>query len=68
MAHKTKITEGDGDPRHGTSNGYSNLDCRCPLCTEAHRIDHYIRMHKHPEWLDNHARAERLRRQARRSE
>lgn len=30
-----------GDPRHGTSNGYTNLGCRCDLCraavTEARR-------------------------------
>ncbi len=26
------IQEGDGDPRHGTVNGYSNLKCRCEAC------------------------------------
>lgn len=26
------------DPRHGTKNGYGNLGCRCPRCTEATRI------------------------------
>lgn len=29
------ITPGDGDPRHGTSNGYNNLDCRCVECQSA---------------------------------
>jgi hypothetical protein len=24
------------DERHGTVNGYSNCDCRCPECTRAH--------------------------------
>lgn len=24
-----------GDPRHGTTNGYSNLDCRCDRCRKA---------------------------------
>jgi hypothetical protein len=24
------------DPRHGTTNGYSNLDCRCQPCRDAH--------------------------------
>ena len=24
------------DPRHGTGNGYSNLDCRCTRCKRAH--------------------------------
>lgn len=26
------------DPRHGTSNGFSNYGCRCPLCTEAESL------------------------------
>jgi hypothetical protein len=25
------------DPRHGTLNGYRNLGCRCPRCTDANR-------------------------------
>jgi hypothetical protein len=25
------------DPRHGTTNGYSNLDCRCQPCRDARR-------------------------------
>lgn len=29
------IVEGDGDPRHGTHNGYGNLKCRCDACREA---------------------------------
>jgi hypothetical protein len=29
------INPGDGDPRHGTENGYSNLRCRCQHCREA---------------------------------
>lgn len=29
-----------GDPRHGTTNGYGNLGCRCDACREAHRINH----------------------------
>jgi hypothetical protein len=29
------IQPGDGDPRHGTFNGYSNQRCRCELCREA---------------------------------
>lgn len=31
----TILIEGDGDPRHGTRNGYSNHGCRCPLCRDA---------------------------------
>lgn len=26
------------DPRHGTTNGYGNLKCRCPRCREANRV------------------------------
>lgn len=36
MARVQKIFPGDGDPRHGTANGYSNLGCRCAPCTHAH--------------------------------
>lgn len=25
----------DGDPRHGTRNGYANHMCRCPACRAA---------------------------------
>lgn len=28
------------DPRHGTTNAYGNLGCRCAPCTEAHRRHH----------------------------
>ena len=27
------------DPRHGTVNGYSNLDCRCQRCRDAWAAD-----------------------------
>jgi hypothetical protein len=26
---------GDGDPRHGSTNGYVNLHCRCTDCRKA---------------------------------
>lgn len=29
------IRPGDGDPRHGSGNGYSNLGCRCERCRRA---------------------------------
>lgn len=28
------------DPRHGTTNGYGSLGCRCAACREANRINH----------------------------
>jgi hypothetical protein len=36
---KTTIQPGDGDPCHGTYNGYNNLGCRCDACRVAH-TDH----------------------------
>lgn len=32
---RSTLTPGDGDPRHGTLNGYSNLRCRCEACRAA---------------------------------
>jgi hypothetical protein len=29
----------EGDPRHGTVNGYSNLSCRCPECRRAWAVN-----------------------------
>lgn len=37
MVNRSTITPGDGDPRHGTANGYNNLGCRGPDCTAAVR-------------------------------
>lgn len=28
----------EDDERHGTENGYQNYRCRCPECTNAHRL------------------------------
>jgi hypothetical protein len=36
MATKARIRPGDGDPRHGTPGGYTNLRCRCQACRDAH--------------------------------
>ncbi len=35
MTVRNRIQSGDGDPRHGTTNGYSNHGCRCEDCTVA---------------------------------
>jgi hypothetical protein len=35
MATRARIQPGDGDPRHGTTNGYNNLKCRCTACRAA---------------------------------
>jgi hypothetical protein len=34
------------DPRHGTANGYANLNCRCDRCKEANRITHAAYMQR----------------------
>jgi hypothetical protein len=35
---KATLVPGDGDPRHGTLNGYGNLKCRCQPCRDANAI------------------------------
>lgn len=50
------------DPRHGTENGYSNLDCRCVPCTEAHRIAHAAMMDSHPEFRSTQSARRRAKR------
>jgi hypothetical protein len=40
------ISPNDGDPRHGTANGYGNLGCRCPRCQEAHAAYHLVQQHE----------------------
>lgn len=65
MAKRYFITPGDGDPRHGTANGYNNLGCRCPECTEAWAVSHCRYMNADPLRLEMHALRERQRRQAR---
>lgn len=35
MTTRNRIHPGDGDPRHGTYNGYGSHKCRCELCRAA---------------------------------
>lgn len=58
---KNPIQPGDGDPRHGRPSSYVNHACRCPLCTEAFRVEHLRYMHADPERLRKHAERERQR-------
>jgi hypothetical protein len=37
------------DRRHGTTNGYTNLRCRCVPCTEANRAATADRRHRRSE-------------------
>ena len=45
LFRQKSITPGDGDPRHGTHNGYGNLGCRCPECRKASTAYGYARGH-----------------------
>lgn len=54
--------ENQSDPRHGTTNGYNNLHCRCDRCKEANRVAHHDYMHGDPVRLERHAQRERARR------
>lgn len=38
-----------GDVRHGTENGYSNLDCRCARCRAAWNVAFRAYLDSHPE-------------------
>jgi hypothetical protein len=47
-ASQTKwwIQDGDGDHRHGTVNGYTNLHCRCEACRKAWAASCYARQQR----------------------
>lgn len=49
------------DPRHGTTNGYCNLDCRCRRCTAAFRRSHheYTSRPERRRWIRSQERARR---------
>lgn len=58
---RSRISPGDGDPRHGSWNGYHNLKCRCEACTAAW-ADWYLRWtHAKRERVEAHAARERER-------
>ncbi len=44
MADKRARELAPDDPRHGTTNGYGNLGCRCERCTAAQRVSHHAYM------------------------
>ena len=37
------------DPRHGTTNGYGNLKCRCRPCRDAWNAKQYEYMERNPD-------------------
>jgi DNA-binding transcriptional regulator YiaG len=57
MSRSLPIRPGDGDPRHGTTNGYGNLACRCRDCCAANTAA----MRKYNERRFAQRRAERAR-------
>ncbi len=59
---RAQIVAGDGDPRHGTANGYTNLGCHCTECKAAHARNHRDWMRAHPARLAAHAERERIKR------
>lgn len=56
------------DPRHGTSNGYTNLECRCQLCREAWAVAHWTYMHADPTRLERHRLRQQVYRDRKRKE
>lgn len=62
QAAREKFLNNPDDPRHGTTNGYGNLRCRCERCTEAWRKRHLEYMHGKPERMAKHAEREMKRR------
>lgn len=48
------ITPGDGDPRHGSADGYINHRCKCPACRAAWAIYHKERGYSQ-RYRDKHA-------------
>ena len=62
LAAREKFLNNPEDPRHGTTNGYGNLRCRCERCTEAWRKRHLEYMHGKPERMKKHAEREMNRR------
>ena len=66
LATRKKFQENLDDPRHGSTNGYGNLGCRCEKCTEAWRVRHLTYMHGKPDRMVKHAEREMKRRGAER--
>lgn len=51
--YKKKFRENPDDPRHGSLNGYDNLDCRCDRCKAAAKVR---RKKQYDAWLRHRAR------------
>lgn len=59
---------GDGDPRHGTQNGYLNLECRCDACRESNTASQAEYVRTHPEQAERKRNRMNELRQRRRAE
>lgn len=62
MMGRKGIQPGDGDPRHGTANGYNNLGCHCEPCKAAWAVEHKRYMNADPLRLKRHKEREQRRR------
>lgn len=60
----SRIVPDDGDPRHGTTNGYRNLGCRCDACRAANAARQLAYMRAHPEQRAKQRDYEKRRRRA----
>jgi hypothetical protein len=61
-ANRKKFYENPDDPRHGSTNGYGNLGCKCERCTKAWAERHLKYMHEDPDRMRRHAEREMKRR------
>jgi len=66
MTIRNAITAGDGDPRHGTYNGYTNHNCHCGPCRRANAEYQLEYMARTPEQREK-SRLREQRRYARRA-
>ena len=57
MTARHQLLPGDGDLRHGTVNGYSNLRCRCERCRAAWTA--YVTLYRLPGVTQRRAAQER---------
>lgn len=57
---RSRIYPGDGDPRHGTVNGYCNLKCKCDECKAAWAESHRDYMNASEERKEAHRERARL--------
>jgi hypothetical protein len=58
---KERFWNDPNDPRHGSTNGYNNLGCRCMWCRHAWNMRQKAYMQAHPEQREKARKRERYR-------